>query len=120
MNPAFTEGSADYELNILDEVGNVLANVSGEIVINNTTAVKDANLTKLTVYPNPTTEYFKVTDIPGLKDIQLYNIIGNKVKTFEAAPQKQYYVGDLTDGIYLVRLESASGKVIKTIRLSKR
>jgi hypothetical protein len=120
MNPASTEGSADYELNILDEVGNNLANVSGEIVINNTTAVKDVNLSKLTVYPNPTTEFFKVTEIPGLKDIQLYNIVGNKVRTFDAAPQKQYYVGDLTDGIYLVRLESASGKVIKTIRLSKR
>jgi len=120
MNPSLIEGSGDYLLNILDESGNILSTIDGQILISHSTAIKETNDTKLTIYPNPATEFFKVSDIAGLKIIELFNIVGNKVRSFEAVPQKQYYIGDLTDGIYLVRLESANGKVIKTIRLSKR
>jgi len=120
MNPSLMEGEGDYELNIIDDIGNILVVIDGEILINNSTAVKETNDTKLTIFPNPTTDFFKVSEIPGLKNIELFNIVGNKVRSFDAVPQKQYYVGDLTDGIYLVRLVSVSGKVIKTIRLSKR
>jgi Secretion system C-terminal sorting domain len=120
MSPAQVEGSADYQVTLLDELGNSLFVITGEFLISNSTAVKETNEAKLSIFPNPATDFFKVSDIPGLNNIELFNIVGNKVRSFEAVPQKQYYVGDLTDGIYLVRLESAGGKVIKTIRLSKR
>jgi len=120
VNPSNTEGSAGYDLNVIDENGNVLATITGQVVVNTATAVKDINETKLTVYPNPTQDFFQVSDTPGLRYIELFNIVGNKMKSFDAIPQKQYYVGDLTDGIYLVRLVTSSGKIIKTIRLSKR
>ena len=119
-SPANTEGSADYELSVIDDAGNVLSTVSGQIIVSSATAVKDLNSTKLTVYPNPTQDFFQVSDTPGLRYIELFNIVGNKMKSFDATPQKQYYVGDMTDGIYLVRLVTSSGKIIKTIRLSKR
>ncbi len=120
MNPSLVEGSADYVVTILDDQSNPLAVINGTILISNSTAVKESSDVKLSVYPNPATDFFKVSEISGLKSIELFNIIGNKVRSFEVAPQKQYYIGDLTEGIYLVRLESAGGKVIKTIRLSKR
>ena len=120
LNPSNTEGTGDYEVNLFDADGNPLAQVTGQVVISNTTAVKDAADTKLTVYPNPTSDYFQVSETPGLKYIELFNIVGNKVRSFDALPQKQYAVGDLADGIYLVRLMTSTGKVIKTIRLSKR
>ncbi|MEP6647428.1 MAG: T9SS type A sorting domain-containing protein [Saprospiraceae bacterium] len=120
MNPALTEGSADYVVTMLDELGNTLAVINGDFLINTSTAVKETSNSNLTVFPNPSTDYFRVSEIPGLKNIELFNIVGNKVRAFEAVPQKQYYIGDLTDGIYLVRLESSNNKVIKTIRLSKR
>jgi hypothetical protein len=120
MNPANTEGSADYELNILDVDGTILASVNGQILISNTTAVKETNISKLTVYPNPTQDYFQISDTPGLRYIEMFSIVGNKMKTYDAGPQKQYYVGDLVDGVYLVRLLTSSGKVLKTVRLSKR
>ncbi|MEO6132287.1 MAG: T9SS type A sorting domain-containing protein [Saprospiraceae bacterium] len=120
MNPYLTEGTADYLATLLDDLGNTLALINGDFLINYATAVKETNDPKLSVFPNPATDFFRVSEIPGLKNIELFNIVGNKVRSFEVIPQKQYYVGDLTDGIYLVRLESATGKVIKTIRLSKR
>lgn len=120
MNPYQTEGTGDYELKVLDENGNTIATVDGEFNISNTTAVKETNDARLTVFPNPTTDYFEVTETTGLRYVEVFNIIGNKVKTFDAVPKKQYYVGDLADGIYLIRLATSSKKVLKTIRLSKR
>jgi hypothetical protein len=120
LNPLLVEGTCDYEVTLLDVNGNELAVIPGACEISNTTAIKETNDLKLTVFPNPTTDFFAVTETPGLKYIEVFNIVGNKVKTFEAVPNRQYYVGDLADGIYLVRLANASKKVLKTIRLSKR
>ena len=93
----------------------------GEVCILNSVATNDNNSSsKLSVYPNPTTDYFQVSELPGLKSIELFNIVGKKIRTFDAAPEKQYYVGDMVDGIYLVRMLSSTKKVLKTIRLSKR
>ena len=120
MNPVLVEGSADYEIHLLDGSGNLLTTITGTFLINNTTAVKETNDLKLTVFPNPTADFFEVSETAGLRYVQIFNITGNKVRAFDAAPQKQYYVGDLADGIYLVRLISSSNKVLKTVRLSKR
>ena len=118
--PFQREGTGDYELTISDKEGNVLATVTANVVIDQTTAVKDAANSRLTVFPNPTTDFFEVSEAPGLRYVEIFNIVGNKVRSYDAVPQKQYYVGDLSDGIYLVRLTTASKKVLKTIRLSKR
>jgi hypothetical protein len=123
VNPAAVEGSTPYNITFMDyeDPSIILAQVSGEVVISNTVSTKNNPAqSNLTVFPNPTTDYFQVSETPGLKYIELFNIVGNKVRSYDALPQKQYAVGDLTDGIYLVRLVTSSGKIIKTIRLSKR
>jgi len=50
----------------------------------------------------------------------MYNIVGDRVKTFYAYRNKRYYVDDLPDGLYLVRLMDVNNRVIKTLRLNKR
>lgn len=120
LYPYLTEGTANYQLNVIDAEGNNIAIVEGVFQVSATTAVKEISGAKLSVFPNPTTESFQVSESSGLRYVEVFNIIGNKVKSFDAAPYKQYFVGDLTDGIYLVRLLSPSKKVLKTIRLSKR
>lgn len=120
MNPVLTEGTGDYEISLFDGNGVLLTTITGTFLINSTTAIKETNDLKLTVFPNPTADFFEVTETAGLRYVQIFNITGNKVRSIDAAPQKQYYVGDLADGIYLVRLISSSNKVLKTVRLSKR
>lgn len=120
MNPRDTAGTADYSINVLDKEGNILAPITGQFLISVSSSSKDLTDVKLTIYPNPTHDYFRVSDLPSLKYVELFNIVGNKVRTYNAAPQKQYPVGDLMNGIYLVRLVSSSGGVLKTVRLSIR
>ncbi len=122
MNPRLVDGTADYNVTVSDLEGNPLALIDGEICIgqNCITGTKDPSEVKLTVFPNPTSDYFQITDLQGLKFIELYNIVGNKIKAFDAAPARQYYVGDLNEGIYLVRLMDSTKKILKTVRLSVR
>ena len=120
LQPFQTEGTGTYELNLLDNLGNVITTVNAVFTIDQSTAVKEAGESRLTIFPNPTAEFFEVSETPGLRYVEVFNIVGSKVKAFDAGPQKQYNVGDLSDGIYLVRLLSSSKKVLKTIRLSKR
>lgn len=121
MNPRNVEGTASFDVNITDMEGNTLAVIDGEVCIPTCiTGTKDASDVRLTIFPNPAVDYFQISDLPGLKSIELFNLVGTKIKSFEAAPQKQYFVGDLTEGIYLVRLISSNKKILKTVRLSVR
>jgi len=121
LNPRNVNGTADYNVTLTDLEGNPLAVIDGDVCIPTcTTGTKETSDVKLTVYPNPTSDYFQISDLPGLRYIELFNIVGNKIKSFDAAPARQYFVGDLSEGMYLVRLMDSSKKILKTVRLSIR
>ena len=59
----------------------------------------------LKVFPNPATEYFQLTDKDNSVDqINIYNIVGKKMKTFEVEDDKKYYLNQFPKGMYLVQL----------------
>jgi type IX secretion system substrate protein len=123
VNPGSIEGCTPYDITFTDyeDPTIILGHATGEVCISSTVSTKNnPSQSNLSVFPNPTSDYFQVSETPGLKYIELFNIVGNKVRSYDALPQKQYAVNDLTDGIYLVRLMTSTGKIIKTIRLSKR
>jgi Secretion system C-terminal sorting domain len=121
LNPRLVNGTADYNVTITDLEGNPLAVIDGEVCIPTcTTGTKESSDVKLSVFPNPTTDYFQISDLAGLRYIELFNIVGNKIRSFDAAPARQYYVGDLSEGMYLVRLMDSTKKILKTVRLSIR
>jgi len=121
LNPRNVNGTADYNVTISDLEGNTLAVIDGDVCIPScTTGTKETSDVKLSVYPNPTSDYFQISDLTGLRYIELFNIVGNKIKSFDAAPARQYYVGDLSEGMYLVRMMDSGKKILKTVRLSVR
>ena len=120
MNPRNVEGTGEFDLTITDMEGNAVASIDGNILIGTTATNNAGNDVKLTLFPNPTSDYFQISDLAGLKSIEVFNIVGTKVKAFDAIPQKQYFVGDLNEGMYLVRLISSSKKILKTVRMSVR
>ena len=121
VNPRGVNGTADFNVTLTDLEGNPIAVMDGDVCIPTCiTGTKEANDLKLTVYPNPASDYFQISDLPGLKFIELYNIVGNKMRSYDAAPARQYFVGDLNEGMYLVRMMDSSKKILKTVRLSVR
>lgn len=75
---------------------------------------------KIQVFPNPTTRFFRI-DAKEAKvtTIHLYNLIGKRVKTFDPSKGADFYVNDLSSGLYLVQVLN-NGHIIATSRLTKR
>lgn len=119
LNPRNVEGTGEYVVTILDIDGNPVGTITGNVNINITSSSSQAaRINGLSVFPNPANDYFQTSNIPGLKYVDVFTIIGNKIKSMNAAPNKHYPVTDLKQGIYLVRLRGTNGEVLKTVRLS--
>ncbi len=66
---------------------------------------------KIQLYPNPVDHTFGVKTAEKIKGIELYNTLGQRIKTFE--PADEYKVNDLPAGIYFLKISTASQTVIE-------
>ena len=71
----------------------------------------------ISIYPNPTVDYFFINSDIEIGKIEIYNIIGKKIKTLENTNSNTFDVSDLRVGIYLVRILDTHNKSLKVIRL---
>lgn len=65
---------------------------------------EDQSLSQIVIYPNPTTNYInlKLENLMTFKGF-IYDIKGRQIKSF--INEKEIYVGDLTNGIYILKIE---------------
>lgn len=71
------------------------------------------------LYPNPGDDEFRIDSSLPLASVTLTNLLGRVVKTFPGA-QDSFDVSDLPNGVYLVGMLGTDGRVVKTLRFSKR
>ncbi len=75
---------------------------------------------QIRLFPNPATEFVILYDeTNSVEQLVFFNIVGKQVKQFKVSEGMRYQLGDIPDGIYLVRMVSHQGNIIKTIRISK-
>jgi hypothetical protein len=72
------------------------------------------------VYPNPVVDYLHVSDNISIERVKIFNLVGKAVKNYDYLKGRDYYVGDLPKGIYLVQFSDKESKNIITKRISKR
>jgi hypothetical protein len=72
--------------------------------------IDELNKTDFQVYPNPATDYLFLSKNTNLKRIEIYNVRGQKVRTFESV-NKKIQVSELPQGVYLLTAEDFSGKI---------
>lgn len=70
----------------------------------------------ITIYPNPTSDYFQFSSKSNIGKVEVYSMIGKKIKTYEKS-QINYSTKDLRNGIYLIRAYDSKGQIIKVLRL---
>lgn len=75
---------------------------------------------KISIFPNPTTDFFEIQSSRTIEKIVVFNLIGRELRTFNAEADRKYSVGDLPNGMYLVQVFDENNKVITTQRLQKR
>jgi len=77
--------------------------------------------TKISVYPNPATDFIAVNKDENVKHIAIFNLVGRKLKSFnDVVKDQRYDVSDLPSGMYLVQIIDFSDKIVTTQRISKR
>jgi Secretion system C-terminal sorting domain len=120
IRPDKKMGAAAVEVKIF-EVGNETNTVTGKYNFSTTTRTRDLkdNGNTLRIYPNPSVDFFQITDNDLVEKVVVYNIIGRQMRSYKATDGMKYTVNDLPDGLYIIRLLNSSGATVKTVRLSK-
>lgn len=78
--------------------------MSGTITVQPATTINEIKNDKLiSVFPNPTREYFTINLNKSYQTVSLYNVTGELVKKFN--PSNKYFVNDLSKGIYILSVE---------------
>ena len=107
-------------------VSNTTQNITlqpGEYKIygNNTASLAIAdyeNAAQITMYPNPTSDYFTLNTTTS--KVEIFSITGQLVKSFvsDAIEGSQFLVSDLNQGLYIVKVfdENSGVKVLKLIK----
>jgi len=99
-----TLAPGDFKLYSTQTLGQVITGIEKEL----------SNKNKLSVYPNPATDYITVTSIDRPKSLLIFNLAGNKTKEFIFTNlqgiENVVYVGDLRSGIYLLQSKSVNGQ----------
>ncbi len=76
---------------------------------------------KISIYPNPATNFISINTDDQVKQINIFNLIGRKLKTISNVVKDQRYdITDLPNGMYLVQVVDNRHKILTTQRISKR
>jgi hypothetical protein len=73
----------------------------------------------LVLFPNPTTDFFNISNDDDIAQVSVFNILGKEMFTYNHEAGQAYSVADFDDGYYLTRLIDNTGKSLKVIRFNK-
>ncbi len=74
---------------------------------------------ELSLFPNPTTDFFAVKQDDSIKKVAIYNWLGKKITSFSHFKGRIYNVENLEQGIYIIRLYDDKDKLAKVLRLHR-
>lgn len=75
----------------------------------------------LAVFPNPVIDNFTIHDAnDAVAEVDVFNLIGKKVKSFDHSKGEYHYIGDLPKGVYLVQMIDKTKHIITTQKIDKR
>jgi len=81
----------------------------------------EAETVDIQIYPNPATDNITVVlDGMNYSSIELYNAMGEKVKSLNQSNEKNlisFSVSDLPSGIYFLRMENESNQITRKISI---
>ncbi len=123
ISPENKKGSAVFNIKVTD-LADSTNTTTIKYIFNSdcTVGTHDVNneIASLSLSPNPATEFIKITPTELVKHIEIYNLLGRKVRSFDYEEGKQYWINDLNQGMYLVSLSNEQYKPLKTIKLYKK
>lgn len=111
-----------YECKVIDPTSNCLLDTTSYLIEYNCAAVGiKENKKELiwSIYPNPASEAItiKISNNQKEEQVQIYNAVGQLIKTKEVIETTEINVADLPNGVYFVLLKSNKHHPFKFIKL---
>lgn len=78
------------------------------------------NNSDITIYPNPATDFFSISNEEAAEHITIFSVLGRKLATFVVSKGEKYNISDLSSGTYLVQVADKQGKTLVTQRFYKK
>ena len=84
-------------------------------VVDETLSLEDNVLdqTNISISPNPAQNYFTANSSENIEEITLFDILGKKIKSVSNTTTVN--ISNLTNGIYLANIQTASGTITKKV-----
>lgn len=116
-----TPGTAEVHVRVFetDNPDNA-ENIIFFVTLDATTGTTQLEAQRLKVYPNPTSDVFRISDNTLVKRVRVLNIIGKPALDRTIQNGEQLSVANLKAGMYLVQMFDDKNEVIKTVRLLKK
>ena len=102
---------AVYDKNVRSDRFN-LADIR-KITCHETEGMSETSGTSVILSPNPTYDAFMLHNLHGKQSVSIYALDGRLVKTAEVSENQLIDISDLPIGLYLVKTESCTLKMIK-------
>ncbi len=77
------------------------------------TGVDENGSNGLAVYPNPASDRIRIEGLEADSVVQIYNALGELVKTVKAEANGEINIVELAKGLYLVRCGTATMRFVK-------
>ncbi len=91
---------------------------AGAYEIGGTLSIPDVtNNLKLSIYPNPTNEYFYISDVSDIQSIKIYSVLGSLQQT--TINNNRVDVTSLKEGVYLVTINTINSLINKRLVIKK-
>jgi len=73
----------------------------------------------VSLFPNPTNDQFTLSNNNVVSQVDLYNTLGQLLKSFDFVNGEYMDISDLNSGLYSVVIRNAKGKTLSTLVLDK-
>lgn len=83
------------------------------LIVNDTTlTTEDFSLNTVSIYPNPTTNIVNIKSNSSIKNVELYDVLGKKIKSTKLTTIS---LDTFSKGIYIMKITTAKGVITKKI-----
>lgn len=79
----------------------------------------NTELINVSIYPNPTTNRFQISNDQDVSKIMIYNIAGEQIWRSNHTQGMSHNMSSLRSGLFLVRLANDEGEEVKVIKMTK-
>ena len=123
--PNQVEGDGTFEATLAlgSKPDSVIAKINYNVNIRDqerTTGTFALTAAEIRIFPNPATEYFMLSEYSQLSRVDIYSMLGRRMRSYEIIDDRSLSLSGLPDGLYLISLVDRNGRIVRTSRLIKK